>query len=133
MIEELINISSFGKNLKIKHNIKSDISNKDFFIYIVNLLDALNQRYNKIEELGINLEYFEEPFLELISDLIYKLYGEIEQELIMWYVYERFDIEGNLLPLIFITDGDDEEIEEEIIVNNPLELYNLIRKIKKQK
>jgi hypothetical protein len=61
--------------------------------------------------------------------------------MIMWYVYERMDEEGNLLPLL-VTDenedesddeGEDDEDEEgeEVYIETPEQLYDFIKKLEK--
>jgi hypothetical protein len=53
----------------------------------------------EVESFGIDLSDFEDAHFSLIESLIFEIYGDWKTQLIMWYVYERLDEEGNLLPI----------------------------------
>ena len=123
----------FGKNLnmKLRGEDKSFGNNKKTFIKLVDTFDQLVQRtYTVEEDMGIIMERYEEPFYILIESLFYLNYEDWKAELIMWYVYERWDEEGDLLPLS-LTDLDT-ETEEEILIKSPSELYDLFKRIEKK-
>jgi hypothetical protein len=136
-------MGNFGKNLNIKlreTNSKKQ-SAKSKFVDIVRIFDELDKRSLEIESFGIDLTNYEDAHFTLIEHLIFELYNDFRTQMIMWYVYERMDEEGNLLPLL-VTDenedesddeGEDDEDEEgeEVYIETPEQLYDFIRKLEK--
>jgi hypothetical protein len=129
----MIDMKGFGKNLnlKLRNENKSFGNNKKTFVKLVDTFDQLVQRtYSIEEEVGIIMEKYEEPFFILIESLFYLNYEDWKAELVMWYVYDRWDDEGELSPLN-ITDIE-AGTEEEIIIKTPGELYDLLKRIDKK-
>ena len=137
-------VGNFGKNLNIKlRETKSKKSTpKTKFVDIVRTFDELDKRSLEIESFGIDLTNYEDAHFTLIEHLIFDLYGEFKTQLIMWYVYERMDEEGNLLPLLVTNedesqeDDDDHDDEdgvegEEVYIETPEQLYDFIKKLEK--
>jgi hypothetical protein len=124
-----MNLKDFGKNLNLKQ--KQPISNntKQFFIDIVTLFDGVYQRTVEMDSFGINMETYDDGFYILIENLILKTYGEWKTELILWYIYDRFNENEELMPL---TLQEEEQDEEEIFVETPEQLWDLIKKIDKK-
>ena len=104
-------MGNFGKNLNIKkREIKSPKQNaKSKFVTIVSTFDSLDKRSMEVESFGIELSDYEDAHFSLIESLIFEIYGEWKTQLVMWYVYERMDEEGNLLPLLVSDIEEDEE------------------------
>jgi hypothetical protein len=134
-----MNLKDFGKNLNLKQ--KQSVSNntKQFFIDIIILFDGVNQRTVEMDSFGINMETYDEGFYILIENLILKIYGEWKTELILWYIYDRFNENEELMPLILQEEDQDEEEQdeeeqdgEEIFVETPEQLWDLIKKIDKK-
>ena len=134
-----MNLKDFGKNLNLKQ--KQSVSNntKQFFIDIVTLFDGVYQRTVEMDSFGINMETYDDGFYILIENLILKTYGEWKTELILWYIYDRFNENEELMPLILQEEDQDEEDQdeeeqdgEEIFVETPEQLWNLIKKIDKK-
>ena len=129
----MIDMKGFGKNLnlKLRNENKSFGNNKKTFVKLVDTFDQLVQRtYSIEEEVGIIMEKYEEPFFILIESLFYLNYEDWKAELVMWYVYDRWDDEGELSPLN-ITDIE-AGTEEELIIKTPGELYDLLKRIDKK-
>jgi hypothetical protein len=133
-------VGNFGKNLNInKREIKSPKQNaKSKFVTIVSTFDSLDKRSMEVESFGIELSDYEDAHFSLIESLIFEIYGEWKTQLVMWYVYERMDEEGNLLPLIVsdIEEGEEEDDEdnedgEEVFIETPEQLYDFIKQIEK--
>lgn len=124
----MIDLQNFGENLRlVKDN--QTISEKDTFIDIVNIFDKCNKRTGLLEqEFNVDLESYENPFFLLIENLLALSYGENEAEIILWWVYDRFDEEGNLLSIKL--NFEDEGIEEDVMVETAEELWNLLEKLK---
>jgi hypothetical protein len=124
-----MNLKDFGKNLNLKQ--KQSVSNntKQFFIDIVTLFDGVYQRTIEMDIFGINMETYDDGFYILIENLILKTYGEWKTELILWYIYDRLNENEELMPL---TLQEEEQDEEEIFVETPEQLWDLIKKIDKK-
>ena len=124
-----MNLKDFGKNLNLKQ--KQSVSNntKQFFIDIVTLFDGVYQRTIEMDGFGINMETYDDGLYILIENLILKTYGEWKTELILWYIYDRFNENEELMPL---TLQEEEQDEEEIFVETPEQLWDLIKKIDKK-
>jgi hypothetical protein len=88
----------------------------------------------EMDSFGINMETYDEGFYILIENLILKTYGEWKTELILWYIYDRFNENEELMPLILQEEEQDEEEQdgEEIFVETPEQLWDLIKKINKK-
>jgi hypothetical protein len=129
-----MNLKDFGKNLNLKQ--KQSVSNntKQFFIDIVTLFDGVYQRTVEMDSFGINMETYDDGFYILIENLILKTYGEWKTELILWYIYDRFNENEELMPLILQEEEQDGEEQdgEEIFVETPEQLWDLIKKIDKK-
>jgi hypothetical protein len=137
-------VGNFGKNLNIKKRESKSPKQtaKSKFVAIVSTFDSIDKRSMEVESFGIDLSDFEDAHFSLIESLIFEIYGEWKTQLIMWYVYERLDEEGNLFPLLVSDvdeneeeddEDDDEELDgEEVYIKTPEELYDFIKKLEKQ-
>ena len=123
-------MTPFGKHLNIKSRTK-DPTEKDLFIEIVGLLDECWTRSNVIEgQFGLGITNYEEPFYIVAENLIYMHYGEWQGDITLWWLFERLDEDGSLLP-INLNDHNKEE-EEEVFIETAEELWNFIKKIEKK-
>jgi len=117
----------FGKHLNVKSRTK-DPTDKDLFMEVVGLVDECWIRSNVIEnEFGLGVSDYEEPFYLVIENLIYMHYGEWKGDIMLWWLFERFDEDGSVLP-ININDHN-KETEEEIFIETVEELWEFIKKI----
>jgi hypothetical protein len=124
-----MNLKNFGKNLNLKQKQPMSNNTKQFFIDVVTLFDGVYQRTVEMDSFGINMETYDDGFYILIENLILKTYGEWKTELILWYIYDRFNENEELMPL---TLQEEEQEEEEIFVESPEQLWDLIKKIDKK-
>jgi len=124
-----MNLKDFGKNLNLKQKQPMSNNTKQFFIDVVTLFDGVYQRTVEMDSFGINMETYDDGFYILIENLILKTYGEWKTELILWYIYDRFNENEELMPL---TLQEEEQEEEEIFVESPEQLWDLIKKIDKK-
>jgi hypothetical protein len=76
----------------------------------------------------IDFYNYEESYYNIIEDLIYLKYGDEVGALILWYVYDRFDSEGNLQKLEVTIPGKTKKI---FTLKSALDLWDLIEKINK--
>jgi sugar phosphate isomerase/epimerase len=63
--------------------------------------------------------------------LIYLYYGEWKGDTILWWIFERLNEEGELLPIeITINlENQEESKTEEHLIENPEQLWDLLKKI----
>ena len=122
-----MNLNNFGSKLRFSKSGKSE--EKEIFIETVVLLEHCWTRTNVMhEELGIDLWSYEETYYKIIENLIFLKYSESIANLILWYVYDRFDADGKLLGLNVTIPGKEPKL---YMVKTPLNLWNLIEKINK--
>jgi hypothetical protein len=124
-----MNLRNFGKNLNLKQKQPASNNTKAFFVDIVTLFDGVYQRTIEMDSFGINMETYDDGFYTLIENLILKIYGEWKTELVMWYVYDRFDENEQLMPLLL---QEEEQEEEEVFIETPEQLWDLLKKIEKK-
>ena len=124
-----MNLKNFGKNLNLKSKQPSSNNHKEFFVDIVTLFDSLYQRSSEMDSFGINMETYDDGFYIIIENLIQKTYGEWKAELILWYVYDRFNENEELMPLLLQEEGEE---EEEVFIETPEQLWELLKKIEKK-
>ena len=117
----------FGKHLNIKSRTK-DPTDKDLFTEIMGLVDECWIRSNIIEnEFGLGISDYEEPFYIVIENLIYMHYGEWKGDIMLWWLFERFDEDGSVLPINL--NDHAKETEEEVFIETVEELWEFIKKI----
>lgn len=81
-----------------EENIKQD------FINLINTFEELWKRQNDFKELfKIDFDTYDDKFFRLIEKLIYFSFSIPVAEAILFYIYSRFDDEGNIIPF---TDED---------------------------
>jgi hypothetical protein len=122
-----MNLNNFGSKLRFSKSGKSE--EKEIFIETVVLLEHCWTRTNVMhEELGIDLWSYEETYYKIIENLMFLKYSESIANLVLWYVYDRFDADGKLLGLNVTIPGKEPKL---YMVKTPLDLWNLIEKINK--
>ena len=122
-----MNINNFGSKLKISRNKKSQ--EKEIFIDIVDTLEQCWIRTNFMHEhLKLDFYSYEEAYYKIIEDLILLKYGEAVSNLILWFVYDRFDADGKILGIDVTLPQKSTKTH---ILKNSLDLWNLIQKINK--
>lgn len=130
----MFDISAFGKHLVIKdkNRTKINTSDKQMFIELVDTFSMAHQRSLAVEqEHGLKLEKYDGLFFLLIENLFYHHYGEWQTELILWYVYDRLDDEGNVIPMLVFDEQSDED-EEELNIKDANDLWKFIQTVKKK-
>jgi hypothetical protein len=109
-----------GANITVKDNIKATESTV-FEILIQKADDSLNIEDKLVEVADISIAKITDPLWFVIENQFKLIYGEQATELIMWYLMERLDEDNNVIPL------EDEE-ENRIILNKPIDLWNYLQK-----
>jgi hypothetical protein len=120
-------MNPFGKNLNMKRR-NDEPTEKEIFLDIVLTLDECWTRTHHMEEvLKMGISEYEEPFYIVIENLVFLHYGEWKGHIILWWLFERFTDEGELLPVEL--NDKDKDTSEEVFVETPGQLWELIRKI----
>lgn len=129
-----IDLNKLGKQLKLTKRKVPDkkLTDKEIFIDLVSRLENnWNNSNNLYAKFKINLLEYEENFFSLIEDLILLHFGDWKTEIILWYVYGRIDEEGNIFSLM--VSYQDKKEQEEVIINNPSQLWDFIVRLEKEK
>ena len=123
-----MNLNNFGPRLRVnKNNKEKKNSEKEVFIETIETLDQLWLRTNFLHDhLKIDFYNYEGNYYNVIENLIYLKYGEELANLILWYIYDRFDEENNILGLEVTLPGKDKKT---YILKTPTDLWNLVNKI----
>jgi len=123
-------MKNFGKNVNIKAKNKSNTSEKDIFITTIDLLDQCCKRSDQLtSEWGFNVNDYDESFYSIIENLLYVKYSEGKTDVILWWVYNRFDSEGKLMPIKF--NDHIGKTEEEVFVETPADLWKFLKRMDK--
>ena len=111
-----------GKGINIQESPKS-AKNKEqkLFFDIIGELCQIEAKSQIISSAGINVMEYEESFLKVIRVLLEKYYGEFKSQIIIWWVFESIDMDGEVSALI-------DEDEKEHIINTKEELYKFLKK-----
>lgn len=122
-------LNNFGKNLKFKQRTKKQeiITEKEIFIETMNMFTEVWTRSNiSYDKHKINLLEYDEMFYQIIEGFILLKYDLWKTEIILWYIFARVDENNNITPLTYkIKDNENEEI----ILNNPNDLWEFLKKI----
>jgi len=112
--------------------IKKQRRNKAFKkkILFISLIDqyetALNKSVRLQSEFGLDLFDYEEPFYGVIDKLMLLMWGTNVYELITFYLYERFNLDGTLN---YLVETKEDGSEVEIFLKTPEDLYNYLSQI----
>jgi len=110
----------------IKRKNKKSFDNKrDLFINVINQFEhAITKSYLIEKDYKIDMSKYEENFYQIIDSLILLSFGKQVYELMSFYFYERYNPDGSENGLII------EETGEEVFVKDPVELWELIIRVK---
>jgi|688.fasta_scaffold538699_1 hypothetical protein len=108
-----------GADTIVKDNIKATESTV-FEILIQKADDSLNLE-DKLGEMNIDITKITDPLWFVIENQFKLIYGEEAAEIIMWYLMERLDEDNNVVAL-------EDEDENKIILNKPIDLWKYLQK-----
>ena len=93
-------------------NLSEEDKLKDEFLKTIDLFEEVWKRQDKLDiELGIDFGTYDDKFFKIIEGFIYFSFDPVAAGAILFYIYSRYDMEGNLIPFI------DDEGEEHLIAN----------------
>ena len=111
-----------GKGINIQENKKSTkLKEKQFFIDLLAELCQMEAKSQILSSTCINTMEYEEGYLKIINVLLEKYFGEAKTQIIMWWVFESINPEGEVSALV-------DENKKEHIINTPQELYKFLKK-----
>jgi|TARA_R110000744_G_scaffold27253_2_gene66607 hypothetical protein len=118
--KEIINLFSniLGSKVSIKDNISK--TEEVLFVHFVKKLDEAHIDENKLfENSGIDISRYTNPMWDVTEDVLKLLYGEESANLIQWYILDRFNPDGEIVP---IEDEDGKQYK----FNSPEDLWGYI-------
>jgi hypothetical protein len=116
--KEIINLfnSILGSKVSIKDNM--DKTEESIFVHFVNELDKAQTAEHKLfENSKIEINHYTDPLWNVIENILKLLYGEEQAELIQWYIYDRFNADGSIVPI-------EDESGKKYIFTNPEDLWS---------
>lgn len=120
----MFNFKNFGTGFKVQNLTSAAVdSDKVFFIKLIeSYISGLDRSDFLMEKTGVNLMEYDEVFVSIIENMIYKQYGGLKGDIIIWYIYDRLSEDGTINPVIYEQDGK----EEEIIIKDAEELWEFL-------
>ena len=111
-----------GKGIDIQENKTSTkLKEEQFFFDLLSELCQMEAKSQIISSSGINVMEYEEGYLKIINVLLEKYFGEAKTQIIMWWVFESINPEGEVSALV-------DENKKEHIINTPQELYKFLKR-----
>jgi hypothetical protein len=118
-VDEILKTSSVIRRKKKNESDKK----RELFCHVINSIEQLNIRGTlAFADLQLDMEKYDEKFFEVIDSLIYISFGKECAELISFYLWNRVNNDGTINPVL-------DENGEEIMIENPYELYEILSKI----
>jgi hypothetical protein len=108
-----------GVNVNLKNNFNKD--DEQSFLAIIEILDNFSKGEETLIQFNIDMTFFTSPLWQVIEYFIGKNYGLDNCNVIMWYIFDRFDTDGNLKPFI-------DNKENEYKIEDTQQLWNFITK-----
>ena len=116
--------SILGTKTLIRRKRKSVLDKKrELFFNVIVMMEELFVRQNLVyADLNLDFSNYDEKFFTIIDMLLYMNFGKQCMELIRFYLYDRVNADGTINALL-VND------EEELFLNNPTDLWNLMCKV----
>jgi hypothetical protein len=93
---------------------------REMFYNVITSLEEIIVRQNILyADIDVDFSSYDEKFFTIIDSLIYMNFGKQCAEVIAFYLYDRLNPDGTMNPLIV-------NEKEELVLNNPYELWNLL-------
>ena len=113
-----------GKGVNVTESKKSVAKrDKKFFVSMINTLTKLDDRSSALMEMGIDMIRYEDPYFQLIEDLILKAYGPLKGNIILWWCGERKLLDVEKYNMV-------DENGKGTIISNIIQLYTYLNKLK---
>jgi hypothetical protein len=114
----------FNTSVNIKRQKKDkELRKKTLFISLIKQYEeSISNSFKLFDGFGIDLKEYEDVYHQIIDKVILLSWGPDVYEIINYYLYDRFAMDG--LPNCIIEQIDGEE--QEVFLSNPEELYNYL-------
>jgi hypothetical protein len=114
----------FNTSINIKRQRKDkELRKKTLFISLIKQYEeSISNSFKLFDGFGIDLKEYEDVYHQIIDKVILLSWGPDVYEVINYYLYDRFAMDG--LPNCIIEEV--EGVEQEIFISNPEELYNYL-------
>jgi hypothetical protein len=117
-IKELFN-QILGSEVIIKDNLDATEEGV-FLVFIKKLEEAYEMENDLFEVSGIELTKITDPLWFVLENTFKFLYGEEAANLVWWYVFDRFNPDGTIVPL-------EDESGKQYTLNSPKDLWSYIK------
>lgn len=108
-----------GSEVTIKDNI--DATEEGIFLAFIKKLEEAYETENKLFEAGgLELTKVTDPLWFVLENSFKFLYGEEAANLIWWYIFDRFNPDGSIVPL-------EDEYGKEYVFKNTKDLWSYIK------
>jgi hypothetical protein len=115
-VDNMLNVKSYVRRKKKTQSDKK----KEMFVQMINSLDEIFVRQGLMyADMDVDMFKYDEKFLAVIDVMIYFHFGEACSDVIAFYLYDRQNPDGTLNPIL-------DENDNEIILQNPYDLWNLL-------
>jgi hypothetical protein len=108
-----------GSDIIIKDNISEN--EEKLFILFVEQLEKAKNLEDKTIEMGLDLHNLVDPLWMIIENMLKLQFGVDTTNLVMFYLYDRFNPDGKIIPLV------DEETGKHYILKSPKDLFSYIK------
>ena len=111
-----------GKGINIQESKKSTkLKEEQFFFDILTELCQLEAKSQILSATGVNIMEYEDGYLKVIDSLLEKHFGETKSQIIMWWVFESINPEGEISTLV-------DENQKHHLLKTPEELYKFLKR-----
>lgn len=91
-------LNIFGRELKVRIKLKK-YNEKDVFLGVISLLDDCLTRTLSLEMFGLNTKLYDDSYISMIENLFVLNFGVLKADITFWWVFKRFDLKDELLPI----------------------------------
>ncbi len=125
-----MDIKKYGSYLKIEESPETRLDReKEMFMDIIDsLIEMSIKEQILVEQFKVDLTQYVDDHYVIIESLIYMKFGPVKGRVILWYIYERIDSDGNIGKLTI--NDDDKKTSESFILNNSEELWTFLQNLK---
>jgi hypothetical protein len=115
-----------GEGVEVKENPKMLKKKEEkSFVNLISNLCQIEAHTALMDAMGVNIDGFQETHLKVFDTLLRQCYGDIKTSIIMWWVFESINGDGEVSGII-------DENNKEHIINTPSQLYKFLKKYNEQ-
>ena len=108
-----------GGDVKISNS--TNLSKEGSFLLLMEKLENTRKKeIDLLKKYGTDITSFTEDLWIAIDNLLESLYGLEKQDIIMWYLFDRFDSKGKIIPL-------EDNNGKEIYIKTSRQLWHYLR------